>query len=502
MFLDAKAVYLRIDLKVCPMNPTTDDQNEVFEKARQTRDARFDGRFFIAVRTTGIYCRPVCKVRMPKAENVTFYLSAAAASEAGYRPCLRCRPEAAPGTPAWSGTSATVKRGLRLISDGALDEMSIEQLGDKLGVTGRHLSRLFNQHLGASPQAIAQTRRLHFAKKLISETNLPMTEIALSSGYGSVRRFNDHFRKVYDRSPTMLRDKRGVNSDSGVTVRLPYREPFDFEGMLAFLAMRAVPQIESIGVGIYQRSLLIDGESGLLSVSQDIPNHCLICRVELSNTRPLMKVVDKVKGLFDLDADPSEINSNLCKDTALANLISGNPGQRLPGSWDPFEVAVRAIVGQQVSVKGATTVMSRIVDSYGERFDETMCFPTPESLSALSVDKLSMPTKRAQAIKDMAAAVVNGEIDLSRSGSSEDLIQQMTSIKGIGPWTAQYVTMRALNDPDSFLHTDLVILKVASSLLGIDSEKDMLKRSEAWRPWRAYAGMHLWRHAASLSNPI
>ena len=480
------------------MATVNEAQNDLFEKARQTRDARFDGRFFIAVRTTGIYCRPVCRVRMPKAENVTFYRSAAAATEAGYRPCLRCRPEAAPGTPAWSGTSTTVKRGLRLISDGALDEMSIEQLSDKLGVTSRHLGRLFNQHLGASPQAIAQTRRLHFAKKLISETHLPMTEIALSSGYGSVRRFNDHIRKVYDRSPSMLRDKRNDNSESGVVIRLPYREPFDFEGMLAFLSMRAIPQIESISSDSYARSLLIDGESGVLRVKQDRENSCLVCQVDLSNTRPLMKIVEKVKGLFDLDADPAEINQGLCENGDLVNLVSENPGQRLPGSWDPFEIAVRAIVGQQVSVKGATTVMSRIVDSYGEHFGETICFPTPESLAGLSVDKLSMPNSRAQAIKDMSAAVVRGDIDLSRSGSTEQLMREMTNIKGIGPWTAQYVTMRALNDPDAFLHTDLVILKVATSLFGIDSEKAMYKRAEAWRPWRAYARMHLWRYAAKL----
>ena len=490
----------RMKLKVLSMNLVNESQIEAFEKARQTRDARFDGKFFIAVRTTGIYCRPICRVRMPKVENITLYISAAAATEAGYRPCLRCRPEAAPGTPAWSGTSTTVKRGLRLISEGALDEQSIEELSDKLGVTSRHLGRLFNQHLGVSPQAIAQTRRLHFAKKLISETGLPMTEIAMSSGYGSVRRFNDHIRKVYNRSPTLLRDKRSVDADAGVKLRLPYREPFDFEGMLAFLAMRAVPQIESIVEGAYVRTLQIDGETGLLNVSQDVENRCLVCKVELTNTRPLMKVVEKVRTLFDLDADPSEINQCLSENGELTDLIAENPGQRLPGAWDPFEVAVRAIVGQQVSVKGATTVMSRIVDRYGERIGETVLFPTPESLAALSVENLSMPNKRAQAIKDMAAAVVRGEIDLARSNSSEILVGQMTAIKGIGPWTAQYVTMRALNDPDAFLHSDLVILKSAASLLGIQSEKEMLERSQAWRPWRAYAGMHLWRYAASLAR--
>jgi 3-methyladenine DNA glycosylase/8-oxoguanine DNA glycosylase len=281
---------------------------------------------------------------------------------------------------------------------------------------------------------------------------------------------------------------------------LPYREPFDFDGMLAFLAMRAVPQIESIVEGAYVRTLQIDGETGLLNVSQDVENRCLVCKVELTNTRPLMKVVEKVRTLFDLDADPSEINQCLSENGELTDLIAENPGQRLPGAWDPFEVAVRAIVGQQVSVKGATTVMSRIVDRYGERIGETVLFPTPESLAALSVENLSMPNKRAQAIKDMAAAVVRGEIDLARSNSSEILVGQMTAIKGIGPWTAQYVTMRALNDPDAFLHSDLVILKSAASLLGIQSEKEMLERSQAWRPWRAYAGMHLWRYAASLAR--
>ena len=463
----------------------------VFQQAMQAKDPRFDGRFFIAVKTTGIYCRPVCPVKSPKQSNVTFFPTAAAAAEAGYRPCLRCRPESSPGTPAWAGTSTTVNRALRLIAEGALDNGGVEQLSDRLGVTSRHLSRLFMQHLGASPIAIAQTRRLHFAKKLLDETDLTMTEIAMSAGYGSVRRFNDHFKAIYGRAPSTLR-RHGAQGSGGLVINLRYRPPYDFDGVLAFLRARGIPGVEQVDAECYRRNIRVDGEVGAVIVTQDKANHQLRCEITAGSSRALMLVVSGIRRLFDLDADPLEIATCLGSDPSLAPLVEANPGRRIPGAWDPFEVAVRAIVGQQVSVKGATTVMGRIADRFGERVDGRMLFPSPEILATLCPDDLPMPQARALAIRSLADSVATGDIDFAGQWDTETLVDSLTSIKGIGPWTAQYIAMRALNDPDAFLHNDLVLLKVARQHIGIDSASELLARAEDWRPWRAYAGMHLW----------
>ncbi len=483
-----------------------DSKYKIFESARQARDPRFDGRFFIGVRTTGVYCRPVCKVKMPLARNVSFFDTAAAASEAGYRPCLRCRPETSPGTPAWSGTSTTVTRALRLIGEGALDDASIVDLSDRLGVPSRHLGRLFQSHLGASPITIAQTRRLQFAKKLLDETNLSMTEIAFSSGYGSVRRFNDHFKKVYSRTPVSLRRQplgkqlsgrleTEARQEDSFTLRLSYRPPFDYSGLLSFLSMRAIPGVECVVDGEYRRVFSIEGEQGFLRVTNDETARTLYCKINMENSRLLVRIVEKVRRLFDLDAVPQDIECQLKADKQLSKLVGKNPGQRLPGSWDAFEIAVRAIVGQQISVKGATTVMGRIAEAYGQKVGKGVLFPGPEDLAGIDPSTLPMPLNRAMAIKLMAEAVLDGELNLNSEYESSILMEQLLAIKGIGPWTAQYVVMRALNDPDAFLHSDLVLLKVAREKLGIKTEKELLLRAEKWRPWRAYAGMHLWRNA-------
>lgn len=483
---------------------------QLYEQARQARDPRFDGRFYIGVKTTGIYCRPVCSVKIPMEKNIILYKSAAAASEAGFRPCLRCRPETAPGTPAWMGTSTTVSRALRLISEGALDNAGIESLCDRLGVGPRHLSRLFSQYLGASPKAVAQTRRLHFAKKLLDETDLPITNIALSSGYQSVRRFNDHFKKTYNRTPSALRKsplkltanhsntKTTAGQDSAFQLRLSYRPPFDYRGILAFLKFRAIPGVEVVTDNTYSRTIQVGNEVGYLRINNNAKGRWLNIHIELTETIHLFTVLEKVKRLFDLSADPMEINKVFSNDTELEKIVAQNPGQRVPGSWDPFEIAVRAIVGQQVSVKGATTVMGRIAKAYGFQSEQGWCFPTASTLAELDTKSLSMPEKRAQAIKDMSAMVAAGELDLGANNEPESLIAQLITIKGIGPWTAHYIAMRAVNDPDAFLHSDLVLLKVAKALLNIDNEKGLLDRSNDWRPFRAYAGMHLWRQAALL----
>jgi AraC family transcriptional regulator of adaptative response / DNA-3-methyladenine glycosylase II len=362
-------------------------------------------------------------------------------------------------------------------------------------VTSRHLNRLFQKHLGASPITIAQTRRLQFAKKLVDETNLDMTSIAYSSGYGSVRRFNDHFRKVYDRSPGSLRKKKNPGQDGAFTIRLSYREPFDFAGILSFLSLRAIPGVESVNSGHYKRTIKVDGEVGQISVSNDENKRSLCCRIDLGSSRPLILIVERIRRLFDLNALPQDIQCHLERDRSLAKLMKDNPGQRLPGAWDGFEIAVRAIVGQQISVKGATTVMGRIAEKYGDLTEYGTVFPGPESLSKIDPGDLPMPGNRARAIKMMAQAILDGKLNLGNEADTTTLVEQLVAIKGIGPWTAQYVAMRALNDPDAFLLGDLVLLKVAKEKMGIDSEKELLQRAEAWRPWRAYAGMHLWRNA-------
>jgi len=475
--------------------PAQDLDRHACEQALKAKDPRFDGRFFIGVKTTGIYCRPVCPVKSPKIGNVLFFPTAAAASEAGFRPCLRCRPESSPGTPAWAGTSTTVQRGLRLIGEGALDSGGVEALSDRLGVTPRHLSRLFMQHLGASPKAIAQTRRLHFAKKLLNETDLPMTEIALASGYGSVRRFNDHVQQVYGRSPSALRrraaPRAGAESRSTFVLRLPYRPPYDFEAMLDFLRRRATPGIETVADGRYLRSITVGGERGTVALSELPGENQLSCEIDLPDSRRLMQVVDRVRRQFDLNADPLEIRRCLGRDRQLAALVNRKPGLRVPGTWDPFEIVVRGIVGQQISVAGATTVLGQIVQRYGSFADGSCFFPTPESLAGAKESDLPMPAARAAALRAVSRAVLDGSVDLDAEDPAE-LGRQLTRIKGVGPWTAQYVALRAANDPDAFLHGDLVLLRSAQQHLGVSSPAELLARAEAWRPWRAYAGIHLW----------
>ncbi len=472
----------------------------ICEQARQTRDSRFDGRFFVGVRTTGIFCRPICPVRLPKAENVTFFRSAAAATEAGYRPCLRCRPESAPGTPAWCGTSTTVTRALRLINEGALDQSPVSALADRLGITSRHLGRLFQRHLGASPVTIAQTRRLQFAKKLLDETALSMTDVAMAAGYGSIRRFNDHFRKVYERPPSALRAAATPTRDDPLCIRLPYRAPYCWESISAFLAKRAVPGVEWVREGHWHRHLLLDGQVGHIEVSHSVADQALLCRLSVPATASLYSLVTRVRNLFDLNADPLEIATTLSQDRVLKQRLAEQPGIRVPGCWDSFELAVRAIVGQQISVTGATTVMGRIAERFGTASGTALLFPTPEQLLQADPADFPMPRSRAQAIISLAGAVASGSVNLDHWVEPESLRQSLLAIKGIGEWTAGYIALRALSDPDAFLHSDLVLLKVAKQLYGDDSAAALLARSADWRPWRAYAGMYLWRAAARLNR--
>jgi AraC family transcriptional regulator of adaptative response / DNA-3-methyladenine glycosylase II len=487
--------------------------NEVCERARLAKDSRFDGQFFVGVKTTGIYCRPICPAVAPKRENVSYYPSAAAASEAGFRPCLRCRPECAPGTPAWSGTSTTVRRGLRLIANGALDDGDVEELSDKLGVTSRHLRRLFTKHLGASPLAVAHTQRLHFAKRLIDETALSMSHISLAAGYGSIRRFNDAFKKTYGRSPRELRkfgdESRASGDMATLSVRLPYQEPFSWPAMLEFFAVRGTPGVESVIGNTYRRTISANGKHGVLAVSKEKQSAYLTLTLQCVDTSALFEIVQRSREVFDLDAPVGEIGTTLTRDDSLKGLIRKSPGIRVPGAWDGFELTIRAVLGQQISVKAATTLAGRIAARYGEKLVLShepnggglrYIFPSAERLMRARFGNIGLVKSRADTIRRVAAAATGGELNFDVAQDPEDFCKGLMSIKGIGEWTAQYVAMRALKNPDAFPSADLGLLKAMDSLenrSGHATPARLLRRAETWRPWRAYAALLLW---SSLSN--
>jgi len=465
------------------------------DRARRSRDVRFDGRFFIAVKTTRIYCRSICPVRAPKDENISYFSSAAAAEAAGYRPCLRCRPEAAPGSPAWVGTSAVVSRGLRLIGDGALDDGSVERLADRLGLTGRHLRRLFLQHLGATPLDVALTRRVHFAKKLIDETALSMSQVASAAGFGSVRRFNGQIRRIYSRTPTELRNlaRRSVVFDpKRYQFRLAYRPPYDWEGLLAFLSARATPGVEAVDDVSYRRTICFDGKPGVIAVSRDISSgsrHSIVLDVRFPDPRALLLIVERVRRMFDLGADPMVIADHLAIDPLLRSRLAAHPGIRVPGAWDGFELAVRAVVGQQISVAAATTIAGRIATMFGAGMTPVdglnRLFPTPSQLATANLERAGIIAARAETIRRLARLAIEGRIAFDRG----DALASIRAVPGIGEWTTGYVAMRGLGEPDAFLPGDLVLRRAA----GGGSPGELVRRSEAWRPWRAYAVMLLWQ---------
>ncbi|HML16504.1 MAG TPA: AlkA N-terminal domain-containing protein [Bryobacteraceae bacterium] len=461
-----------------------------WKRARLARDARFDGRFFIGVTSTGIYCRPICPAPSPKEENVRYFPSAAAAAEAGFRPCLRCRPEASPGTPAWlnvSGASSTVSRALRLIGESALDNGGVDELAGRLGIGARHLRRLFLRYLGATPVAVAQTRRVHFAKKLIDETDLPMTQIAMAAGFGSIRRFNATFQNLYQRAPAALRKASAQESrahQAGHYIfRLGYRPPYDWESLAEFLAVRATPGVETATTHEYRRTIGLDGHHGTVAVRPVRAKNYLEVEVHYPEPSRLFRIVERVRKMFDLGADPAEIDGHLKRDADLKPVLRAHPGIRVPGCWDGFEMAVRAILGQQVSVKGASTMAGRVAAAFGSPMPmgEGLIFPDAEALAGADLTTIGVTGKRAQSIRELAVATARGDMKFDGSIDPERLEERITRIRGIGPWTAQYIAMR-LGEPDAFPAGDLYLRRAAH-------------RADAWRPWRAYAAMYLWKRS-------
>ncbi len=478
-------------------------------RALVTRDARFDGQFFTAVRTTRIYCRPICPARTPKLENIVFMPSAAAAQAAGFRPCLRCRPETSPDLPAWYGTSSTVSRAMALIAAGGLNDRPVDGLAGRLGIGERQLRRLFQKHLGASPAAVAQTRRVLFAKQLITETQMPMAEIALAAGFSSLRRFNDTIRTLYGRPPRSLRrDEAPADASSAIRLTLPFKPPYDWAAIIAFLAVRAIGGVELVRPDCYARSIAIGSAQGTIVVRPAEGRNALIATIHFPDISALPLIVARIRRLFDLGADPDVIGAQLAEDPRLAPLVAARPGLRVPGAWDGFELAVRGILGQQITVGAATALARRLVACCGTRLAEigdgmltglTHVFPAPGRIAAQEElgKVLGMPRSRAAAIVGLARATSAAPKLFEPGRGLDESIASLVALPGIGVWTAQYIAMRALREPDAFPAADIGLLRAMANPDGRPTPAALLARAESWRPWRAYAALHLWTHDAA-----
>ena len=458
-------------------------------QAMRSRDRRFDGRFFVAAVTTGIYCRPVCPVPFAKPNNIALFPCAAAAEAAGFRPCRRCRPETSPGTPAWAGTSAVVSRALRLIWEGALDATSVDELAERVGIGSRQLRRLFLEHLGAPPIKIAGTHRLHFARTLIEQTNMPMAEIALNAGFQSIRQFNHAVLTTAGQSPRELRRLQGdlsISSRRGeLAMRLLYRPPYDWPALAAFLRSRVTPGVEVVDENSYRRTIESDGGAGVIDVRPDPNDACLIMRITLPKYGGLLRVVERVRRVFDLGADPLQIEAHLARDRRLKPLLGRRPGLRVPGVWDGFEVAVRAALGQRLTVVDSDRVAGELVQKFGRRIDVsvdglTHLFPRPEDLAGADLTTLGISRKSATAINELARALSNNKLTFESSRTLPDTITRLSAIDGISEEMAHYIAMRAFGEPDAF---------PLEPVWGL---------AEEWRPWRAYAAMHFWAADAGL----
>ena len=473
------------------------------EQARLARDARFDGLFFTAVRSTGIYCRPVCPAPPARRENVSYYRTAAAAAAAGYRPCLRCRPELSPDDARFV-QDHTLHRALALLDEGILQQQPASALAAAMQLSPRQLQRLFVARLGATPAQLHATRRLLLAKQLLTETALPVTEVALAAGFNSLRRFNSAFLAGCGMPPSALRKQRGTVGGGEPVLRLAYRPPLDFPAMLAFLRKRAIPGIECIDERSYQRVIVSDGRPSLIRVSADPKRPELRLQLGSTDARAIPGIVAKVRRVFDLDADLRTVHACLEQEPLLAHGIAQRPGLRIPGGWDGFEVAARAVLGQQVSVAAATTLARRLVQRFGtpladmpEGLDRQ--FPAPSELADAPLEQIGLPRTRASTLRAVAAACAEGRLDFSRAQTLQQFVAQATALPGIGAWTAHYMALRALGMPDAFPAGDLVLQQVLGQGQRL-GERACEARSQPWRPWRAYAVLHLW-HLAPQPSP-
>jgi AraC family transcriptional regulator, regulatory protein of adaptative response / DNA-3-methyladenine glycosylase II len=478
-------------------NPGVVPDDERCFRAVLSKDSRFDGWFFTAVRTTGIYCRPSCPAVTPKRQNVTFYPTAAAAQLAGYRACKRCRPDATPGSPAWNMRADVVGRAMRLIADGVIDREGVTGLASRLSYSDRQLNRLLNAEVGAGPLALARAQRAQAARVLIETTTMPFTDVAFGAGFASIRQFNDTIRDVFATSPTELRTQRKPSAGGAgvVSLRLAFRQPLDAAGLFGFVGTRAVPGVESWDGATYRRVLSLPHGPSTVSLTPAAAH--VECSLRLADLRDLTTAVARCRRLLDLDADPESIADQLSTDELLAPLVRKSPGLRSPAHVDGNEVAVRAVLGQQVSVAGARTLAARLVLRYGQPLersdgDLTHAFPTAHALASAEPADLTMPASRQRALLGMCRALADGRIILDAGADRARVETQLVALPGIGPWTAAYISMRALGDPDVFLPTDLGVRRALERLGAESSPKAAATRAEHWRPWRSYALHLLW----------
>ncbi|WP_152691974.1 AlkA N-terminal domain-containing protein [Nocardiopsis sp. RV163] len=494
-------------------------------RAVHSRDARFDGVFYTAVRTTGIYCRPSCPAVTPKRANVRFFPTAAAAQESGFRACKRCRPDLTPGSPEWNLRADVVGRAMRLIQDGAVDRGGVSALASAVGYSERQLNRLLSAEVGAGPLALARTERAQTARVLVETTDMPMADVAFAAGFASVRQFNETMRAVFGRSPTGMRAMGGRRASAGagtgpggagapvtepgtVTLRLPYREPIDLAGMLSFLGDRAVPGVEEYRDGVYRRTLVLAHGPAVVELSEGAGTgggHVL-CRLRLSEARDLTSAVRRCRRLLDLDADPGAVAEALGGDPLLGPIVAAHPGLRSPGHVDPAELAVRAVLGQQVSVRAARTLAGRLVERFGEPLAPgleapggglTHVFPSPDALAAADPAGFSIPVARGRALAGLCEAVASQWIDLGPGCDRDEVERRLVELRGIGPWTAGYVRMRGLGDPDVFLHGDLGVRMALEAGGRRATPAAAARGARGWSPWRSYANHALW---ASLAD--
>ena len=466
-----------------PAHDNTKLDPEVCRRARLSRDRRFDGEFFLAVRTTGIYCRPICPARAPVEKNVIYYKSSSQAAQAGYRPCLRCRPESAPDSPAWKGTSATVQRALQLMRQGALNDGSLAKLAERLGVGERYLRKLFQRELGVSPQAVALNQRLLFAKKLLAETSLPITEVAFAAGFGSVRRFNSAVRTHFKLTPGQLRGRRGAGSSQrGISLQLHYRPPYDWQAISNFFRRHAIAGVETMTAEYYQRNLLLPGGPATFQVRPKPGAHALQLDLQLPDHSLLMPVVARIRRMFDLDANPAAIAATLGQDPLLAPLLQACPGIRAPGHWSLHESSIRAIVGQQVSTAAARGIIARLAVATSAD-PEHPTFPAAADLATLDDSHFPMPGRRRETLRYLCRTIIENEDELD--------LDTLAALKGVGPWTVAMVSMRGAGDPDTFPNKDLGLEQAWLKLAGENTP--LQHHSAGCRPWRSYAANLLWR---------
>jgi AraC family transcriptional regulator of adaptative response / DNA-3-methyladenine glycosylase II len=489
------------------------DRRRLYQ-ALAARDPRFDGIFFVGVTSTGIYCRPICPVRTPKAANCRFFDTAQETEQAGFRPCLRCRPELAPGSAPVDDSQRIAQLIVQRLEEGKLDaQAGLEDIADQFELSSRQIRRIVQKELGVPPIQLLLTRRLLLAKQLLTETTLPVTEIAFASGFSSLRRFNDAFSTRYRMPPTRLRKKategaEAIADSTSSTLQLSYRPPYDWEGVLAFLAARSLKGIEWVTAESYARTVRLGDAKGWIRVKQSRKKHALMLAFTHTLTPALPALLSRVRALFDLNARPDMISKHLARDERLARAVKRNPGMRVPGAFNGFELGLRAILGQQITVKAATTIACRFVEAFGEQIvtpfaELNRLTPAAERVAAASIDdiaRLGIVAARARSI--IALAKVQGSGSLSLDGGAhhnpDDSIKRLTELPGIGQWTAQYIAMRALRWPDAFPKEDIAV----RNCLGGVTAREAEERSQAWRPWRSYAVMHLWGMAKPIQTPI